>query len=1232
MSIARMGMLAGLRAGFLAGALASFGPAYAGPSEDAAAIQSLLDRKKAAEAEKSARAALAASPAASAAEKGNLLRLLGDALYEQARYADAEPVYRQALELRSQALGADSPDVAVSVTDLALTLKELKKYDEAEPLFHRAIAIRAKALGEAHWDVARSWFRLSRMFDHKRDFASAAKSMAMAIAIGEKAKGAADPTVVSWISERAFQLHDAGDLASAEAAYRLAVARAAVGDKTGLIARRGLGNLLRQSGRLGESESELRATLAGMEKLLGPDSPEVAATLDALAATLLKTGATGEAVAARELSLGIREKQVSGGAPVEALKSHGRFMMSAGEPARAAVAFARVADHVVSAAGRDSLAAADAWEDQSLALRAAGDRKTAESLLIDAIRVRESRDALANADGVTALLRLAGLAADREDIVAAEAGYKQAIALGEKALGPDDALVGFGLNFLGSLYFGQNRLAEAEPLLNRAVAIMEASGAKGGAASAARSSLSLLLVAGQRYDEAIAVLEKAAAEFAAENGENSVEAAKVRANIGQLRERKGDFAEAESELRAAVAALEKSPAAADALSGARLSLAMALKGRGRLEEAAERLVELRRERAAQWGEDARQTLQVVSSLALVRAAQGDLEQTATLLETHVAATERAALADAEAAQTGLAGAIEDRAISAGAVFDHLTRVYFRLAEKQPAMRLDFAERGFLVAQRVIESQAAAALQKMASRQASGSGELARLVRAREDIVDAWRRADRRRTLLRAGERRDPAAEQALDKELTATETRLRAIDADIAAGFPDYSALQRPAPLDFDSVQAALGDNEVLLFYADLNRMNDEDFATVLWAVPKSGDPRWVMLDKSTGQLSGAVHAMRGLLGVGGETRGAQRLGAGQQTDRTGEVLKAGEELYKVVLGPVADLIDGKDLVIVPSTKLANLPFQLLVSQAAPAGSADRYRDASWLAKDHAMTVLPSVSALAALKNLPPAGNDRSPYLAFANPLLTGRFGDDRRAFAREGCAPGKSEPVLVGATGEMPSAATFFRGASADVAAVRALAPLPETTDEVCAVAETLGVSADALRLGERANEAEVKAMSEMGALEKAKIVHFATHGLVSGELQGLAEPAIVMSPPESPSAANDGLLTASEVTTLKLDADWVILSACNTASGEGGGEALSGLARAFFYAGARALMVSHWPVNSEAAVSLVTKAAGEIARDPAVDRAEALRRAMVAEIEKGGRHADPANWAPFILVGASR
>jgi CHAT domain-containing protein len=107
--------------------------------------------------------------------------------------------------------------------------------------------------------------------------------------------------------------------------------------------------------------------------------------------------------------------------------------------------------------------------------------------------------------------------------------------------------------------------------------------------------------------------------------------------------------------------------------------------------------------------------------------------------------------------------------------------------------------------------------------------------------------------------------------------------------------------------------------------------------------------------------------------------------------------------------------------------------------------------------------------------------------------------------------------------------------------------------------------------------------------------------------------------------------VAKLELDADWVVLSACNTAAGEkGDAEALSGLARAFFYAKARALLVSHWPVNSDAAVKLTTKAFAELKVHPDIGRAEALRRSMVKLIQHGSpEYAHPALWAPFVLVG---
>jgi CHAT domain-containing protein len=159
---------------------------------------------------------------------------------------------------------------------------------------------------------------------------------------------------------------------------------------------------------------------------------------------------------------------------------------------------------------------------------------------------------------------------------------------------------------------------------------------------------------------------------------------------------------------------------------------------------------------------------------------------------------------------------------------------------------------------------------------------------------------------------------------------------------------------------------------------------------------------------------------------------------------------------------------------------------------------------------------------------------------------------------------------------------------------------------------------------------------LDNYRVVHFATHGLLAGETAQLAkthaEPALVFSPPDTATEVDDGLLTASEVAGLQLDADWVVMSACNTASGIGpGAEALSGLAKAFIYAGARALLVSHWPVNSYAATMLTSRTFAEMRKDGKIGRSEALRRAMLALLGDAKRPwaGHPAVWAPFIVVG---
>jgi CHAT domain-containing protein len=197
------------------------------------------------------------------------------------------------------------------------------------------------------------------------------------------------------------------------------------------------------------------------------------------------------------------------------------------------------------------------------------------------------------------------------------------------------------------------------------------------------------------------------------------------------------------------------------------------------------------------------------------------------------------------------------------------------------------------------------------------------------------------------------------------------------------------------------------------------------------------------------------------------------------------------------------------------------------------------------------------------------------------------------------------------------------------------------CAVARDLKTDVSEIRLGARATEREIKALSARGQLADYRIVHFATHGTLAGQLTGTSEPGLILTPPDTATEVDDGYLSAGEIAGLKLDADWVILSACNTAGGAGGegpagggqtqsAEALSGLARAFFYAQARALLVSHWEVDSDATVKLITSAVSAITRNKSVGRAEAFRRAMLAMIDKGEpRQAHPAYWAPFIVVG---
>jgi CHAT domain-containing protein len=498
--------------------------------------------------------------------------------------------------------------------------------------------------------------------------------------------------------------------------------------------------------------------------------------------------------------------------------------------------------------------------------------------------------------------------------------------------------------------------------------------------------------------------------------------------------------------------------------------------------------------------------------------------------------------------------------------------------------------------------------------------LAELVRREQDLrgqISAQLLVLNNALALPSEERDDKAAHQ-LSADIDQLKVDLSKARQDIARKFPHYSDWIDPKPATLDDIKTALRPGEALLSFYLSRRGN------FVWAIPKEGSVAFAQIDAPLSDIARRVRLLRKTL---------------DPQARVPFDLSAAYELYSLLLRPVeSGWQSAQNLIVVANGPLGLLPLSVLPTEAQsdPGGQAP-YRKVPWLARSHAITVLPSAFSLKALRELPIDGRANGPYIGFGDPLLNGdptRFiqdADDAR-LAREKRCP-TIVPVTSLADGPSVTRDSIRSGNGvADLADLRSWAPLPETADELCDVAQNLGVDpAMHLYIGARATETEVKRLSADGTLAKYRIVHFATHGAVADQLPGMSEPGLILTPPEKQTEIDDGYLSASEIGALKLDAEWVILSACNTAAGGSqGAEALSGLARAFFYAGARSLLVSHWQVASDTTVKLITKAIAELKADPKIGRAEALRRSMLAIIDTGKDYeAHPAFWAPFVLVG---
>ena len=456
-------------------------------------------------------------------------------------------------------------------------------------------------------------------------------------------------------------------------------------------------------------------------------------------------------------------------------------------------------------------------------------------------------------------------------------------------------------------------------------------------------------------------------------------------------------------------------------------------------------------------------------------------------------------------------------------------------------------------------------------------------------------------------------------QLRADRERLR---KEIEDKFPDYADLVNPKPATIDRTRQLLKSDEVLVSWYFAEK---EGF---VWAITKSGAPQFHSFPLGREKMAEMVAKLRKSLDAGVAT----------VDDIPAFDVALSNSLYKTILEPVHTALHGKKVMLtVPHAELGQLPLALLTTKldAQPAkakgGDFTEYRKTAWLIKDIAVSQLPSVTALAALRNLPAPPTDRRAFVGFGDPF----FSMEQAKIAANTSARAANVMATRGIPLKLRSAPKTSGVSSAELAL---LPRLPDTKEELQEIGKAL--SADPSQDIFLNKDASVSRVMEMD-LSNRQVVMFATHGLVPGELDGLSQPALAMSAPDvTGEVKGDGLLTMEKILTLKLNADWVVLSACNTASGEGAGaEAVSGLGRAFFYAGARALLVSNWPVDSEAARLLMTDMFKRQQLKQGQNKAEYLQASMVNMIDSVGSpdgkgklkysYAHPLFWAPFVVVG---
>lgn len=1084
--------------------------------------------------------------------------ILGLLYFEQGLVIKAEEFFKNALKIVIATQGDKAPNTAVILMNLGNLYKNQKRYDEAEPTFKVALGIREEKFGEDHLETAHSLRALALLYLHWGRYDDAQPLYKRALAIHEQILGPDHPEIGKLLQHLSAVYVEKGRYGKAEPLTKraLAIFQQIFGPNSQEVATslHDLGILYHYQGEYYKAETLLKQALEITENDLQSNNisllPRV---LQGLAVLYWTTGRYDEAEPLYKRSLLIFEATLGSDHEhvARTLSNLGRLYITLGRFTEAKTVFGRSLEITERNYGINHPNFAHTLGTLGLMLVEQGHQAEAERHLMTALDILGP----SNFHSVTILNDLGLLYFKQERYESARSLFQRSLEINEEHLGSNHHYVATNLNNLAMVSHRQGYHDEAELYYKRSLDIFEESLGPGHAeVGNALNNLALFYTLTGRYEQAEPLYKRSMVINIATLGETHYRTAGTLHNLAMLMHAQNRYSKAESLYRRAIAIFEKSlgpndPDSAYPIGG----LAQLFYDTDRETDA---LNEIRR-----------------STNILQSSTWNDERDLNTWIEPN---------------------------------YNAHVKIGFSVAQNDSTDASKLLGETFEVSQMFHPTSTAAAIFKMTVRLETKDVQLAKMIRTHQDTI-AHLHAVKKNFISETAKNEDNQNSVLLDtlrNQMGSIDESLSRLNTQLTERFPDYIELTKPRPMTVKQTQSYLHPNEALVSFMVL-----ED-AIYLWLVGK-GFFETSKIELESRNLEKAVRKLRS----------AFEISPKNLDDIKAFDLGNAHQLYVQLFEPLEPYLQGIDhLFLVPGGALESIPLGILVTEMPPEipspfncrKHCPLYKNVSWLAQKYALTTLPAISSLRALRSFSRPKAQLVAFAGFGDPVLEGSLSSGQSA------------------TKGIPSASSLFtRGAIADVESVRALPPLGKTAEELEQIADSLGADANSLYLREKATEDTVKSLDLSGT----EVIAFATHGLVSGDLTGVAEPGLVLTPPEMGTERDDGILTASEVAGLTLYPGLVILSACNTAATDGtpGAEGLSGLAKAFFYAGSKTLLVSHWSALVEASKRLTTGMFDALENDDSLGPSKALKHSISRLIndEDAFWMAHPMFWAPFVVVG---